>query len=73
MKVNPRTTAAFFAEVLNNGGSPHYGLGSAVEEARRFGVAPAAAVRELQQRPVRGRGVEPSETPIPERVGKVWV
>jgi DNA polymerase III alpha subunit len=38
MKVNPRTTATFFAEVLNNGGSAQYGLGSAVEEARRFGV-----------------------------------
>jgi DNA polymerase-3 subunit alpha len=38
MKVNPRTTAAFFAEALNNGGSAQYGLGSAVEEARRFGV-----------------------------------
>jgi DNA polymerase-3 subunit alpha len=38
LKVNPRTSAAFFAEVLNNGGSAQYGLGSAVEEARRFGV-----------------------------------
>jgi DNA polymerase-3 subunit alpha len=38
MKVNPRTSAAFFAEVLNNGGSAQCGLGSAVEEARRFGV-----------------------------------
>jgi DNA polymerase-3 subunit alpha len=38
MKVNPQTTATFFAEVLNNGGSAQYGLGSAVEEARRFGV-----------------------------------
>jgi DNA polymerase-3 subunit alpha len=38
LKVNPCTSAAFFAEVLNNGGSAQYGLGSAVEEARRFGV-----------------------------------
>jgi len=38
LKVNPATTPAFFAEVLNHGGSPTYGLGAAVEEARRFGV-----------------------------------
>jgi len=38
LKVNPATAPAFFAEVLNNGGSIQYGLGSAVEEARRFGV-----------------------------------
>ena len=38
LKVNPSSAAAFFAEVLNNGGSILYGLGSAVEEARRFGV-----------------------------------
>ena len=38
LKVNPPTTPAFFAEVLNHGGSPTYGLGAAVEEARRFGV-----------------------------------
>jgi HAD superfamily hydrolase (TIGR01509 family) len=38
LKVNPATVAAFFAEVLNGGGSPKYGLGTAVEEARRFGV-----------------------------------
>ena len=38
LKVNPATAARFFAEVLNNGGSIQYGLGSAVEEARRFGV-----------------------------------
>jgi len=31
-KVNPVTAAEFFAEVLNNGGSAHYGLGTAVEE-----------------------------------------
>jgi DNA polymerase III alpha subunit len=37
-KVNPETAAAFFADVLNNGGSAHYGLGAAVEEARRWGV-----------------------------------
>jgi DNA polymerase III subunit alpha len=37
-KVNPSSAPAFFAEVLNNGGSAQYGLGSAVEEARRFGV-----------------------------------
>ncbi|MBV9601768.1 MAG: PHP domain-containing protein [Chloroflexi bacterium] len=39
LKVNPATVAAFFAEVLNNGGSTHYGLGTAVEEARQWGVA----------------------------------
>ena len=33
-----RRRASFFADVLNNGGSLQYGLGSAVEEARRFGV-----------------------------------
>src|SRR5216683_771730 len=38
LKVNPSTTARFFAEVLNNGGSIQYGLGAAAEEARRFGV-----------------------------------
>ena len=38
LKVNPATTPTFFAEVLNNGGSIQYGLGSAVEEARRFGL-----------------------------------
>jgi DNA polymerase III subunit alpha len=38
LKVNPGTVAAFFAEVLNAGGSTRYGLGTAVEEARRFGV-----------------------------------
>jgi DNA polymerase III alpha subunit len=38
LKVNPATAPAFFAEVLNNGGSIQYGLGSAVEESRRFGV-----------------------------------
>jgi DNA polymerase-3 subunit alpha len=37
LKVNPATAATFFAEVMNNGGSS-YGLGAAVEEARRFGV-----------------------------------
>jgi DNA polymerase III alpha subunit len=30
--------AAFFAENLNNGGSAHYGLGAAIEEARQWGV-----------------------------------
>jgi DNA polymerase-3 subunit alpha len=38
LKVNPCTAPHFLAEVLNNGGSIQYGLGSAVEEARRFGV-----------------------------------
>jgi DNA polymerase-3 subunit alpha len=38
LKVNPATTAAFFAEVLNNGGSVRYGLGAVIEEARRFGL-----------------------------------
>ena len=38
LKVNPATVAAFVAEVLNNGGSAHYGLGAAVEEARQWGV-----------------------------------
>jgi DNA polymerase-3 subunit alpha len=38
LKVNPATVAGFFAEVMNGGGSPRYGPGTAVEEARRFGV-----------------------------------
>jgi DNA polymerase-3 subunit alpha len=38
LKVNPATAALFFAELLNDGGSIQYGLGSGVEEARRFGV-----------------------------------
>jgi len=38
LKVDAATAPLFFAEVLNNGGSIQYGLGSAVEEARRFGV-----------------------------------
>src|SRR5262249_34374710 len=38
LKVNPATAPEFFAEVLNSGGSIQYGLGSAVEEARRLGV-----------------------------------
>ena len=38
LKVNPATAPAFFAEMLSDGGSIQYGLGSAVEEARRFGV-----------------------------------
>jgi len=37
-KVNPETAAPFFCDVLNNGGSAHYGLGAAVEEARRWCV-----------------------------------
>jgi hypothetical protein len=37
-KVNPETAAGFFFDVLNNGGSAYYGLGAAVEEARRWGV-----------------------------------
>src|SRR5207245_10006545 len=32
-KVNPETAAAFFCAVLNNGGSTHYGLRAAAEEA----------------------------------------
>jgi DNA polymerase-3 subunit alpha len=36
--VNPATTAGFFREALNNGGSVHFGLGAAVEEARRWGI-----------------------------------
>jgi DNA polymerase-3 subunit alpha len=38
LKVNPLTAPRFFAEVLNNGGSTQYGLGCAIEEARRFGL-----------------------------------
>jgi len=38
LKLDPATAPAFFAEVLNNGGSAHYGLGAAVEEARQWGV-----------------------------------
>jgi DNA polymerase III alpha subunit len=37
-KLDPATAPSFFAEVLNNGGSAHYGLGAAVEEARQWGV-----------------------------------
>src|SRR5262249_53363491 len=37
-KLDPETVATFFADVLNNGGSVQYGLGAAVEEARRWGV-----------------------------------
>jgi DNA polymerase-3 subunit alpha len=37
-KLNPETVASFFADVLNNGGSVQYGLGAAVEEARRWSV-----------------------------------
>jgi DNA polymerase-3 subunit alpha len=37
-KLDPATAPSFFAEVLNNGGSAHYGLGVAVEEARQWGV-----------------------------------
>jgi DNA polymerase III alpha subunit len=37
-KLDPATAPAFFAEVLNNGGSAHYGLGAAVEEARQWGI-----------------------------------
>ena len=38
LKLDPASAPAFFAEVLNNGGSAHYGLGAAVEEARQWGV-----------------------------------
>ena len=38
LKLDPATAPIFFAEVLNNGGSAHYGLGAAVEEARQWGV-----------------------------------
>jgi DNA polymerase-3 subunit alpha len=38
LKLDPATSPTFFAEVLNNGGSAHYGLGAAVEEARQWGV-----------------------------------
>jgi hypothetical protein len=38
LKLDPATAPTFFAEVLNNGGSAHYGLGAAVEEARQWGV-----------------------------------
>jgi DNA polymerase-3 subunit alpha len=37
-KLDPATAPSFFAEVLNNGGSAHYGLGAAVEEARQWGA-----------------------------------
>ena len=37
-KVNPATAAEFLCETLNNGGSAHFGLGAAIEEARRWGV-----------------------------------
>jgi DNA polymerase-3 subunit alpha len=35
-KLDQATAPSFFAEVLNNGGSAHYGLGAAVEEARQW-------------------------------------
>jgi DNA polymerase III alpha subunit len=38
LKLDPATAPTFFAEVLNNGGSAHFGLGAAVEEARQWGV-----------------------------------
>ena len=38
LKLDPSSAPAFFAETLNNGGSAHYGLGAAVEEARQWGV-----------------------------------
>ncbi|MBV9595545.1 MAG: hypothetical protein JOZ87_01690, partial [Chloroflexi bacterium] len=38
LKLDPASASAFFAEVLNNGGSAHYGLGAAVEEARQWGI-----------------------------------
>ena len=56
LKVNPATVAAFFAEVLNNGGSAHYGLGAAVEEARQWGVMLLAAVRAAQHGSLCRRG-----------------
>jgi DNA polymerase-3 subunit alpha len=37
-QLDPASAPAFFAEVLNNGGSAHYGLGAAVEEARQWGI-----------------------------------
>jgi DNA polymerase-3 subunit alpha len=37
-KLDPESSPVFFAEVLNNGGSTHYGLGAAIEEARQWGV-----------------------------------
>jgi DNA polymerase III subunit alpha len=63
LKVNPSTAPAFFAELLNNGGSLQYGLGSAVEEARRFGVQllPPCVNQSsdrfvVEERPTEGRG-----------------
>ncbi len=38
LKLDLASAPAFFAEVLNNGGSAHYGLATAVEEARQWGV-----------------------------------
>jgi DNA polymerase-3 subunit alpha len=35
LKAGPQTAPAFFAAALDHGGSTHYGLGMAVEEARR--------------------------------------
>jgi DNA polymerase-3 subunit alpha len=62
LKVNPATTAAFFAEVLNNGGSIQYGLGSAVEEARRFGVLilPPCANQSSDRFQVEGASRDPA-------------
>jgi hypothetical protein len=52
-KVNPATTAAFFCETLNNGGSAHDGLGARRARRRRrrsqaLGRGAPAAVREPQ-------------------------
>ena len=59
-KVNPATTAAFFCEALNNGGSAHFGLGAAVEEARRWGVLilPPSVNQSADRYEVEGNGAE---------------
>ena len=60
-KLDPATTAAFFAALLNSGGSAHYGLGAAVEEARRWGVLllPPCVNRSTDRYAVEPQAVEP--------------
>jgi hypothetical protein len=68
-KLNPATTAAFFAEVLNDGGSTHYGLGAAVEEARRWGVLllPPCVNRSTDRYVVEPQALEESLVSHPAR------
>ena len=73
LKLDPASAPAFFAEVLNNGGSAHYGLGAAVEEARQWGVLHPAAVRQPQLRPVTRSSIptRSSSSPAPRRRARI--